>query len=170
MSSRTLSTRTVPSAASDRRGAVDGGDTSMRRSATRGRSTTPNRSRWASMYDTAPTFGRPWAKYADSVLRISLVRFSSRSSRSRGREPLALPRRHAQGLTVSLSAWRPHFRSDAAVGPASSLLPAARCAGRCSVTSRMARARTSGENPLGRPIDPIRPRNEVSGKVGALQR
>ncbi|MGV3518718.1 MAG: DUF4145 domain-containing protein [Luteitalea sp.] len=33
----------------------------------------------------------------------------------------------------------------------------------------MARSRTSGENRLGRPIDPILPRNEVSEKARAIQ-
>ena len=39
----------------------------------------------------------------------------------------------------------------------------------CSSTIRTARARTSGENRLGRPIDPILPRNEVSEIPGTIQ-
>ena len=84
-----------------------------------------------------------WAKNADAVLRISVVRVSSRFSRSnatnatrRSRFPLRRP--HPGG------------------------------AGRCSSTSRTARSRTSGENRLGRPIDLILPRNEVSENPGTL--
>ena len=41
-------------------------------------------------------------------------------------------------------------------------------ASRCSSTIRTARSRTSGENRLGRPIDPILPSNEVSEKPGTI--
>ena len=41
-------------------------------------------------------------------------------------------------------------------------------ASRCSSTIRTARSRTSGENRLERPIDPILPSNEVSEKPGTV--
>src|SRR5690606_28646699 len=75
---------------------------------------------------------------------------------------------------ASRSACRTHFRSVSAVVPsfiatACSAAHSDGCAGRCSITSRMARSRTSGENRLGRPIDPILPRNEVSEIAGTVQ-
>ena len=58
-----------------------------------------------------------WAKYADAVLRISFVRFSSRFSRasdaSRSRSLVVRPGR----WPVSRAACRTHFRSVSAVVP-----------------------------------------------------
>ena len=69
---------------------------------------------------------------------------------------------------------RTHFRSVSAVQPSfgatdCSTAHADAWASRCSLTIRTARSRTSGENRLERPIDPILPRNEVSEKPGTIQ-
>ena len=69
---------------------------------------------------------------------------------------------------------RTHFRSVSAVQPSfgatdCSTAHSEAWASRCSSTIRTARSRTSGENRLGRPIDPILPSNEVSEKPGTIQ-
>ena len=68
---------------------------------------------------------------------------------------------------------RTHFRSVSAVHPSfgatdCSTAHSEAWASWCSSTIRTARSRTSGENRLGRPIDPILPRNEVSEKPGTI--
>ena len=88
-------------------------------------------------------------------------------------QAFALARRHPARWPVSRSAWRPHLRSVSPVMPsfvatACSAAHSYRGAGRCSSTSRIARSRTPGENRLGRPIDLILPRTEVSEKPGTL--
>ncbi len=115
-----------------------------------------------------------WAKYADAFRRISFARFSSRFSRSssfsRSRS-LGRQARPMAGITLRL----PHPLAER-LGRAPSF-GATDCstahseawAARCSSTIRTARSRTSGENRLGRPIDPILPRNEVSEKPGTIQ-
>ena len=78
-----------------------------------------------------------WAKYADAVLRISFVRFSSRFSRSsaasRSRSLVVRP----GCWPVSRSACRTHFRSVSAVQPSfvatdCSAAHSDGCAARCS--------------------------------------
>ena len=114
-----------------------------------------------------------WAKYANAVRRISFARFSSRTSRSssfnRSRSLVVRPGR----CPASRGACRTHFRSVSAVQPSfgatdCSTAHAEAWASRCSSTIRTARSRTSGENRLGRPIDPILPSNEVSEKPGTI--
>ena len=96
-----------------------------------------------------------WAKYADTFRKISLVRFSSRFSRSnsfrRCRSSVVSPARWPR----SRSAWRTHLRRVSAVQP--NLLAIEPIAahwdgysGPCSCTRRIARSRTSGEYRLGR--------------------
>ena len=114
-----------------------------------------------------------WAKYANAFRRISFARFSSRTSRSssfnRSRSLVVRPGR----CPASRGACRTHFRSVSAVQPSfgatdCSTAHAEAWASRCSSTIRTARSRTSGENRLGRPIDPILPSNEVSEKPGTI--
>ena len=116
-----------------------------------------------------------WAKYADAFRRISFARFSSRTSRP---QLLATaPARSSSGpgrCPASRYACRTHFRSVSAVQPSfgatdCSTAHSEAWASRCSSTIRTARSRTSGENRLGRPIDPILPSNEVSEKPGTIQ-
>ncbi len=101
-------------------------------------------------------------------------RFSSRFSRSNAtRRSRSLVVNSAGRWPVSRAAWRTHLRKVSAVVPsfgatACSAAHSDGCAGRCSITSRTARSRTSGENRLGRPINPILPRNEVSENPGTL--
>ena len=115
-----------------------------------------------------------WAKYANAFRRISFARFSSRTSRSssfnRSRSLVVRPGR----CPASRCACRTHFRSVSAVQPSfgatdCSTAHSEAWASRCSSTIRTARSRTSGENRLGRPIDPILPSNEVSEKPGTIQ-
>ena len=114
-----------------------------------------------------------WAKYANAFRRISFARFSSRTSRSssfnRSRSLVVRPGR----CPASRCACRTHFRSVSAVQPSFgatdySTAHSEAWASRCSSTIRTARSRTSGENRLGRPIDPILPSNEVSEKSGTI--
>ena len=114
-----------------------------------------------------------WAKYANAFRRISFARFSSRTSRSssfnRSRSLVVRPGR----CPASRCTCRTHFRSVSAVQPSfgatdCSTAHAEAWASRCSSTIRTARSRTSGENRLGRPIDPILPSNEVSEKPGTI--
>ena len=75
---------------------------------------------------------------------------------------------------ASRCACRTHFRSVSAVQPSfgatdCSTAHSEAWASRCSSTIRTARSRTSGENRLGRPIDPILPSNEASEKPGTVQ-
>jgi hypothetical protein len=122
-------------------------------------------------------FGRrsssAWAKYAEAFRKISLARFSSRTSRSssfnRWRSSVVRPLR----WPVSRSACRTQRRRVSGVHP--SLLAieaiAAHCDGcsdPCSRTIRMARSRTSGEYRLGRAMGPILSRNEPSDEPGTI--
>ena len=103
-----------------------------------------------------------WATYANAFRRISFARFSSRTSRSssfnRSRSLVVRPGR----CPASRCACRTHVRRVSAVQPSfgatdCSTAHAEAWASRCSSTIRTARSRTSGENRLGRPIDPILP-------------
>ena len=114
-----------------------------------------------------------WAKDANAFRRISFARFSSRTSRSssfnRSRSLVVRPGR----CPASRCACRTHCRSVSAVQPSfgttdCSTAHSEAWASRCSSTIRTARSRTSGENRLGRPIDPILPSNEVSEKPGTI--
>ena len=115
-----------------------------------------------------------WATYANAFRRISFARFSSRTSRSssfnRSRSLVVRPGR----CPASRCACRTHVRRVSAVQPSfgatdCSTAHSEAWASRCSSTIRTARSRTSGENRLGRPIDPILPSNEVSEKPGTVQ-
>ena len=114
-----------------------------------------------------------WATYANAFRRISFARFSSRTSRSssfnRSRSLVVRPGR----CPASRCACRTHVRRVSAVQPSfgatdCSTAHSEAWASRCSSTIRTARSRTSGENRLGRPIDPILPSNEVSEKPGTV--
>ena len=116
-----------------------------------------------------------WATYANAFRRISFARFSSRTSRSssfnRSRSLVVRPGR----CPASRCACRTHVRRVSAVQPSfgatdCSTAHAEAWASRCSSTIRTARSRTSGDNRLGRPIDPILPSNEVSEKPGTVHR
>ena len=115
-----------------------------------------------------------WATYANAFRRISFARFSSRTSRSssfnRSRSLVVRPGR----CPASRCACRTHFRRVSAVQPSfgatdCSTAHAEAWASRCSSTIRTARSRTSGENRLGRPIDPILLRNSWVQKFACFE-
>src|SRR5208337_1951366 len=111
------------------------------------------------------------AKYAEALRRISLARFSSRTSRSRSlsrsRSPLVSPGR----LPASRWVCRTHLRNVSAVQPIFDAIDviaahSESCEGNCSNTSRTARSRTSGGYLLGLPMAPSSQHWEPPEKPG----